>query len=195
MLLPETSVSSTGEPFVFLLWVEVKVSEREGPGANAFLLLTKLWVDTGDEAVGEEGGRPTNLTLLLWKTVLRGRVALSPFCTLHTWWRAHEGWCWVIGRGRQFGTWRRDLQGGQCSLREVQVQGREGEERREGWWRRGGQVEQEADDEEFEEWDVAVVQAHPGCNVSARRALTVLVLAMFSMFSKLLRIVWRRRCQ
>ena len=75
------------------------------------------------------------------------------------------------------------------------MQGREGEERREGWWRRGGQVEQEADDEEFEEWEVAVVQAHPGCKVSARRALTVLVLAMVSMFSKLLRIVWRRRCQ
>ena len=57
----------------------------------------------------------------------------------------------MIGRGRQLGTWRRDLQGGQCSLREVQVQGKEGEERREGWWRSGGQVEQEADDEEFEE--------------------------------------------
>ena len=56
-------------------------------------------------------------------------------------------------------------------------------------------MEQEADDEEFEEWEVAVVQAHPGCKVSARRALTVLVLAMVSMFSKLLRIVWRRRCQ
>ena len=57
----------------------------------------------------------------------------------------------MIGLGRQFGTWRWDLQGGQCSLREVQVHGREGEEMREGWWRRGGHVEQEADDEEFEE--------------------------------------------
>ena len=103
--------------------------------------------------MGEEGGRPTNLTLLLWKTVLRGKVALRPFCTLHTWWRTQEAWCccWTIGRGRQLGTWRRDLQGGQCSLREVQVQGREGEEIRVGCWRRGGQVEHEADEEEFEE--------------------------------------------
>ena len=86
MLLPETSVSSTGECLFFLLFlVNVKVlsEKEEGPGANAFLLLTKLWVDTGDEAVGEGGGRPTNLTLLLWKTVLRGRVALKP-------WRAQE---------------------------------------------------------------------------------------------------------
>ena len=189
MLLPENSVSSTGDCFFAgsLLSGDLKVSEREtGTGANAFLLLTKLWVDTGDEAVGEDGGRPTNLTLLLWKTVLRGRVALRPF--LQTWWRAQEGWCWVIGRGRQFGTWRRDLQGGQCSLREVQVQGSEGEEM-EGWWSRGGQVEQEADEEEFEEWEVAVVQAQPGCRMPERRAVTVCVLARVSMFSKLLRIV------
>ena len=68
------------------------------------------------------------------------------------------------------------------------MQGSEGEEM-EGWWSRGGQVEQEADEEEFEEWEVAVVQAQPGCRMPERRAVTVCVLARVSMFSKLLRIV------
>lgn len=44
------------------------------------LLETKLWVETGEEVVGEvSGGRPANLTLL--NIVFRGRVELRP---LHT---------------------------------------------------------------------------------------------------------------
>ena len=59
----------------------------------------------------------------------------------------------------------------------MQEQGREGEVKEACGWMRG-QVEQLED--EFEECEVAVVQAQ-SCSLA--------------MFSRLLRMVWRRRCQ
>ena len=131
-----------------------------------------LWVDTGEEADGDEGS-PTNFTLLLENTVLRGRVALSPRGTS---WRAQGA---RRGRGRQLGT-RRARQGGQWSRREVQEQGRQGEVKEGGL--RVWQAEQEAE-EELEEWEVAVVQVQPGgCWAAA-------------MSARPARTAWRRRCQ
>jgi hypothetical protein len=143
-------------------------------GASAVLLLTKLCVETGDEAAGEvEGGRPTNLTdLPPWKTVLRGRVAARPRCFAQ-----EERW----GRGRQLGTWRPERQGGQWSRREVQEQegAAEGEVKEAGW--RRGQVEQEAE-EEVEEREGQAEQVHPLLRWAARSSR---LLSMFCL----------RRCQ
>jgi hypothetical protein len=73
-------------------------------------------LETGDDTVGEvEGGRPANLTLLLWKMFL-GNVALSPWHTL-----CLEQGGKGVPRGRQLGTrGLLALQGGQWDLNEEQ---------------------------------------------------------------------------
>ena len=142
-------------------------------------------LETGDDTVGEvEGGRPANLTLLLWKMFL-GNVALSPWQTL----------CLEQGgrgapRGRQFGTrGLLALQGGQWDLKEEQEQGR-GEVKEEEAGKRG-QLEQEAEEELEELWEVTVEQAQPPASL----AQSSCPLALVSRFSRLLRMVLLLLCQ